>query len=278
VVAAGLSLLTGVSAVLVGATPAGAAGTRVSYGGSPDQTITVYSAAATSSPLVVLVHGGGWTSKPGEGLPTEAAELQAAGFAVFDVNYDTLSRSTGAFPLEIDDVEAATEWAIAHAGSYRADPANVEMVGGSSGGQLVGMAAEALNDHRAGTVRSMVTLSGALDFVRKVRDIRNGIVRGYLATHTQEALACSLKRGTCTRSVEVEWSPAEGVTAANCPSASLVINSNREPEPVDQANSMTSALRKAHCGVTEVIRDGTQHSFAYWPSVAPQVIGFLAVH
>ncbi len=153
--------------------------TTVSYGSSPYQTVTVYPVPTTGAPLVMLVHGGGWDSKPGFNyLHTEATDLHDAGFAVFDVNYDTMPRSHGAFPLEIDDVVNATAWAIAHADVYGADPTNVEMIGGSAGGQLVAMAAEALNAAAPGTVRSIVTLSGALDFVRKMEDIQDGLVRG----------------------------------------------------------------------------------------------------
>ena len=172
-------------------------------------------------------------------MPTEAHELQAAGFAVFDVNYDTMPRSYGAFPLEIDDVVSATSWAIEHAAAYGANPSNVEMIGGSAGGQLVAMAAEALNARKSHTVSSIVTLSGALDFVLKIEDIQDGVVKGYDAVHAQEALGCWLKDDTCTQPLEKEWSATKNVTRANCPMDSLIINGNHESEPVDQADSMT---------------------------------------
>ena len=250
----------------------------MSYGSSPYQTETVYPAPA-GAPLVILVHGDGWESKLGyDYLPTEAIDLQDAGFAVFDVNYDTMPRSHGAFPLEIDDVVNATSWAIAHADSYGADPTNVEMIGGSAGGQLVAMAAEELNAAAPGTVRSIVTLSGALDFVLKMEDIQDGVVRGYDATHSQEALGCWLRDGTCTVALETQWSPAEHVDSGDCPANALIINSSHEAEPVDQANSMTSALDASGCMATELIRDGREHSFAYWNSVKAEVTMFVSAN
>jgi acetyl esterase/lipase len=253
--------------------------TTASYGSSPYQTVTVYPAPTTGAPLVILVHGGGWDSTVGyDQLPTEAIDLENAGFAVFDVNYDTMPRSYGAFPLEIDDVVNATSWAIAHADSYGADPTNVEMIGGSAGGQLVAMAAEELNAAAPGTVRSIVTLSGALDFVLKMEDIQDGRVRGYDATHSQEALGCRLKDDTCTVALETQWSPAEQVTSGDCPADALIINSSDEREPVDQANSMTSALDASGCRVTEIIRDGHEHSFAYWNSVKAVVAMFVSAN
>ena len=46
------------------------------------------------------------------------------------------------------------------------------------GGQFVAMAAEALNARKSNTVSSIVTLSGAVDFVLKIEDIQDGVVKG----------------------------------------------------------------------------------------------------
>jgi acetyl esterase/lipase len=274
------SVLLATAIVAVDGGESAAAGvTTVSYGQSRYQTITVYPSPAKGSALIILVHGGGWDSKPTQNyLPTEAADLQSAGFAVFDVNYDTTPRGQGAFPLEINDVVAATIWSVTHAAAYGASPTNVEMVGGSAGGQLIAMAAEEINAFAPDAVRSIVTLSGALDFVKKMQDIQNGTVRGYDAFHAQTALGCRLRLGTCTPQLETKWSPAENVTNTNCPPASLIINSSHESEPVDQADSMTSALRAHNCAVTETIRNGSAHSFAYWKAVSASVIGFLGAN
>jgi acetyl esterase/lipase len=278
-VMAGSALVMAAALTLGGGDAAAASIAHVSYGKSPYQTIAVYPAATKTAPLVILVHGGGWESSPnGSFLPKEAQDLQAAGFAVFDVNYDTLSHPAGAFPLEINDVVSATVWAIEHGAAFGADPGNVEMIGGSAGGQLAMMATEELDAWSPNTVKSMVTLSGAFDFVLKIKDIEEGIVHGYDASHSQEALGCRVKNGTCTVPLETRWSPAEQATGANCPKDSLIINSSHESEPVDQANSMASALKKHGCAETEDIRNAHLHSFAYWNSVKSLVIGFVASH
>lgn len=276
---AGSALVMAAALYVSGGDVAAVSVSHVSYGTSPYQTIAVYPAMTRNSPLVILVHGGGWGSSPnGNYLPTEAHDLQAAGFTVFDVNYDTLSRPAGAFPSEIDDVVSATVWAIDHGSAFGANPGNVEMIGGSAGGQLVAMAAEELDAWSASTVKSMVTLSGAFDFVLKIKDIQKGLVHGYDASHSQEALGCRLKKRTCTLPLETRWSPAEHVTGANCPKGSLIINSSHESEPVDQATGMASALKRHGCAETEVIRNAHQHSFSYWSSVKSLVIGFVASH
>ncbi len=275
-----LCLTVGLLVVVAGGPKAGASTTTtVSYGSSPYQTMTVYPSSVSGAPLVILVHGGGWDSRAGKDyLPSEARDLQASGAAVFDTNYDTMPHNHGAFPQEIDDVVTATLWAIGNARRFGANPDNVEMIGGSAGGQLVAMAGEEIDAAAPGAVKSIVSLSGALDFVKKMQDISNGVVRGYFAVHAQEALGCSLRLGTCTTQLETEWSPAERVTSMNCPAASLIVNGSHEPEPVDQAESMTSALQLHGCAVIEIIRHGSQHSFEYWPSVQSEVLGFVHAH
>ena len=195
----GLILCVGLLAMMAGVSNGGSAGgasaLTASYGSTPYQTVTVYRAKTNGSPLVILVHGGGWDSSTNvDYLPKEAADLQAAGFAVFDVNYDTMPRTYGAFPLEIDDVVDATIWAMAHATSYGASPTNVEMIGGSAGGQLVAMAAKDLNASHSGTVRAIVTLSGALDFVLKIARYR-GRHREGLFRHSSPGGAGMLAEG-----------------------------------------------------------------------------------
>jgi acetyl esterase/lipase len=273
-------LLASVPALSAPTPPAGAsalAPVTVSYGPSPFQTETVYPSAASGAPLVVLVHGGGWESKLGFAYQvTQATALQAAGFAVFDINYDPLSKATGAFPLQVDDVVAATQWAVTNATAYGADPTDVELLGGSAGGQLVALAAERMNAASTGAVRRVVTLSGALDLVTLMQDVAAKTVSGYIGLHLRQALACAVRAGSCTTALEAAWSPAGNVTPENCPSASLVVNDTHELMPVDQADSMTAALAGAGCDVTELLQPGRQHSFADWNSVQARVIAFLA--
>ena len=246
------------------------------YGPSPYETVTVYPAATPGSPLVVLVHGGGWESSLTAAYePTEAQALRAAGAAVFVINYDRLELPTGAFPLQVGEVTAATGWAVAHAADFDADPADVELVGGSAGGQLAMLASEQMDVAVPGSVRAVVTLSGALDLVGLMQDVAANTVSGYIGLHLRQALGCASRTAPCTTAVEAAWSPVQQLTPAGCPAATLVVNDTHELMPVDQADSMTAALRADGCAVTELLQPGREHSFAGWNSVASQVIPFL---
>lgn len=279
-----VSLLTAAPAGGAGrAAPDGSAGPpaplAAAYGTSPYQTVEVYPAATTGSPVVVLVHGGGWASSPGAAYQvSEAVGLQRAGFTVVAANYDTFDRVTGAFPLEVDDVVAAARWAVAHAADWGADGTNLEFVGGSAGGQLADLAADRLDAGTPGTVRAVVTVSGALDLVALVQAAASHTVSGYLGYHLHRALACGSKAAPCTADLALPWSPAQQVTSATCPGASLVVNDTQELMPVDQATSMVSALSAAGCPVTEILQPGHNHSFNGWLAVSARVTAFLAAH
>jgi len=247
-----------------------------SYGPSPYQTVEVYPSATMGSPIVVLIHGGGWASSPGASYQvSEALALQRAGVTVVVANYDTYARVTGAFPTEVDDVVDAARWSVAHAGDWGADGTDLELLGGSAGGQLVALAADRLDADTPGTVRSVVTLSGALDMVALVQDANAHTVSGYIGLHLREALGCPSYAVPCTTAMAEPWSPAQQVTAATCPGNSLIINDTQELMPLDQPASMVSALDAAGCPVTEILQPGRKHSFNGWSSVSARVTAFL---
>ena len=250
---------------------------NVPYGSDALQIMDIYPASSSASPLVVLVHGGGWATGDKKTHHLEAEKLQAQGFAVFNIDYRLDSTTVSAFAMEVEDVEAAIRYAIAHAGSYGASPAKVVLIGGSAGGQLVGSAAELLNTSTVGTVKGVVTLSGASDFTALLRDDRRGLLDPHFAKNVPQALGCELETTCKTPGAEawaIQWSPADQVTASNCPRAWLIFNSKDEGS-LDQPNAMTNALKRKHCQVTKDILPGAKHAFGYWPTVKPIIVSFI---
>ena len=243
----------------------------LSYGSDPLQQIKAYPAARNGSPLVVLVHGGGWHSELHEFMSPEAMDLQQAGFAVFDVNYRSFT-PTGAFPREIDDVVAATRLAINDAASFNADSKAVTMIGGSAGGQLVASASQTLNS-TPGTIAKVVTLSAPTDFATLVHDGETGTLSANGLAGVEQGLGCTA--ASCTSAQETPWSPALTVTSTNCPAHWLIINSTNELIPVEQATGLATALHSIGCAATVVLNDGENHAYAAWPLVRDKVIAFV---
>lgn len=96
-------------------------------------------------PVVVWIHGGGWSG--GDKFPAgNAALLMQHGFAVASINYRLTSQGGqyGAFPVifpaQINDVKGAIRWLRANAATYNLDPARFAAWGSSAGGHLAALA------------------------------------------------------------------------------------------------------------------------------------------
>jgi acetyl esterase/lipase len=110
-------------------------------------TLDVYARpkAGGAKPLVIYVHGGGWTGGTSRNagafadFPAVLADLAARGYVVASVNYRLAGEAR--FPAAIDDVRAAIRFLRAHAADYGIDKDRVAIWGGSAGGQLAALAA-----------------------------------------------------------------------------------------------------------------------------------------
>ena len=254
------------------------AAVKVSYGSSPLQAITVYPSNAPAAPLVVMVPGDGWHSAVNQNMQVATAKaLQSAGFAVFDTNYRGDSATLAAFPMEIDDIVSATDYAIAHSGQYGANPAKVTLLGGSAGGQLAAFATEVMNAATPHKVATVVTLSGPFDFPLAIA-YWSALTGGTAATHLEnqlDALGCH-PAAACSTTLENRWSTDKHVTAADCPARWLLMNASAEEMPVQQADAMTAAAHSAGCNVTETIFQSTLHGFHYYAAEKSTINAFIA--
>jgi acetyl esterase/lipase len=270
-------------AIVVGvlALPAAATATSppiyrgLSYGPSVNEIATVFESARPASPVVVLVHGGGWRTQTMETEQgADAKSLQLKGFTVVDVNYDQDSPAQAAFPTEVLDVEEATRWAISHAASYDGEPGNVILLGGSAGGQLAAMAGEALDAATPGAVRGIVSLSGPMNFQVIVAMAENKeITDKSFITSVEQALGCPGNLGACSPAFEAEWSPALSIPASGCP-AWLLLSSEVDTTESRQASEMLARLRGAGCTATWR-QVPTGHGFSMWPRVFPAIVEFV---
>jgi acetyl esterase/lipase len=222
-------------------------------------------------------------------LKRQAMSLQAQGFSVFSINYRQDTASKPAFPLEPDDVIMATQWAIAHAAAYDANPANVVLVGGSAGGNLAELAAEQLDAAQPGTIKAVVSLSGPTDFETLIPLVEDGTIhnRNFI-TSIYRAIGGDEEEGffggegdegeevALTQALMREGSPAMHIPSkANCPDW-LLFSSEEDLVPLPQAQEMYGDLLGAGCKATLQVVPGSQHAFAYWNHVDDAVFSFVA--
>lgn len=99
----------------------------------------------TDAPVLLQVHGGGWTigSKEQQGLPL-MRHLAAKGWVCVAINYRLAPRDH--WPAQIIDVKRAIAWIKENIADYGGDPTYLAITGGSAGGHLAALAALTPND------------------------------------------------------------------------------------------------------------------------------------
>lgn len=96
-------------------------------------------------PVVVWVHGGGWSSGSRYPIPAGPAALLSRGIAVASVSYRLTSQAGQwgtapvIFPAQIHDVKGAVRFLRARATTYRLDPNRFGVWGSSAGGHLAAL-------------------------------------------------------------------------------------------------------------------------------------------
>jgi len=119
-------------------------------------------------PVVLFIHGGGWTSgDPGE-YRFVARTLAAHGYAVALAGYRL--GEAGRFPAMLEDGAAALRWIAAHGADAGADADRVVLMGHSAGAynaMMLGLdrAWWARGGLPAGALRGVIGLAGPYDFL-----------------------------------------------------------------------------------------------------------------
>jgi acetyl esterase len=119
-------------------------------------------------PLLVFVHGGGWTVGD---LDThdEACRMLChhAGIQVLSIDYRLAPEDP--FPAGLEDVMAAWRWAHANAGQLGADAERVAIGGDSAGGNLSAVATYLLARDGGPAPAQQILIYPATDFVERFR-------------------------------------------------------------------------------------------------------------
>ncbi|HEY6454849.1 MAG TPA: alpha/beta hydrolase [Steroidobacteraceae bacterium] len=143
--------------------------TDVAYGKLPADRLDIYLPAhADHCPIVVFFYGGGWKSGDKASYKFVGAALAAGGIITVIPNYRLYPRAK--FPAFMHDAARAVAWTRMHARQWGGDPAQLYLVGHSSGAYIAVMLA--LNQdylRRVGGctqwLRGVVGLAGPYDFL-----------------------------------------------------------------------------------------------------------------
>ena len=92
-------------------------------------------------PLIMCVPGSGWSGADGHDGVVHMVELAKQGFAVASISYRGTFKDDVRFPAAVQDAKEAIRYMRAHAKEFCIDAEHVALIGDSSGGHTVAMAA-----------------------------------------------------------------------------------------------------------------------------------------
>lgn len=200
-------------------------------------------------PVVVYVHGGGWSSgnKHNALISYYAKFFAARGIATISVAY----RLSGAnpYPVQNNDVACALTYINTHSKELHIDPARAIFFGDSAGGHLVAFAA--LNNpygrYKYATPRGVIDFYGVSDFSK----IINGPHPDYNARRYL---------GPQYGKMAAKASPVRYVTSRS-PRFLFVHGTDDKIVPISQSKEFYNALKAAKTGAKYLAIPGAHHGF-----------------
>ncbi|MGD1065819.1 MAG: alpha/beta hydrolase [Vulcanimicrobiaceae bacterium] len=138
------------------------------YGAAARQRLDVFSTDAAGRPVVVFIHGGGFTrgdkSQPGSPYYDNVG-LWAVRSGFVGVLMTYRLAPDVAWPAGADDVDAALRWVAAHAHEFGGDADRIVVVGQSAGAVHAATAFAIVRDGATQGIRGLALLSGIYDFL-----------------------------------------------------------------------------------------------------------------
>jgi len=124
---------------------------------------------AKSSPVIMLIHGGGWVAGSRGDMASLVPGLVASGYACVNIEYRLAPAAQ--YPAQIEDVKASVRWIKDHATQYRLNKNKIAAFGMSAGGHLTALLAATGNETQwdLGTgqtskIQAAISYAGPTDF------------------------------------------------------------------------------------------------------------------
>lgn len=111
-------------------------------------------------PVVLMIHGGGWSSGSTEMQRSLAINLSRKGFATVVTEYRLSPEAI--YPAAVDDLNEAVSWIYRHARRYGFDRNKIAVEGCSAGGQLAALLGTKNKDR---LIRAVVNIDGISTFI-----------------------------------------------------------------------------------------------------------------
>jgi acetyl esterase/lipase len=243
---------------------------------------------------IVFVAGSGFQASPDYGAkPIKETQIDlwgppliAAGYTVFSVNHRGAPRFH--YPAAIDDVQRAIRFVRANAKSYGIDGARLGGLGGSSGGNLIGLAAMRATPGSEIDADAVNRESAALQAIvlrAPVSDLR-GLVSAQGTGYVVSYMEATLSDAPAVKALYDAASPVAQVSPKAPPT--LLIHGDADTLIFhQQSTDLESALRKAGVPVKLVTVPGGEHGADFgaggkahpeWPDYHAESVAWFDRH
>ena len=220
-------------------------------------------------PVVIMVHGNGWTGGDKHKDITVVLELltKSGEFTWFSINYRLAP--TNHWPTCYEDVQTAVRWAKTHAAEYKGDPQRIVLMGYSAGGQLACLAAvQAREDMR---VQAVVGFSPPTDMVADT-ERRGGLSKSLQALFGHETVDDTVK------TLLKEMSPINFVKPG-LPPFLFIQGDADKTVPYGQTLAFMSKLKENNVPCDIITIKGAPHRITDWdkfdPSYEEKLVAWL---
>lgn len=226
---------------------------NIRYGDDPYQKFDLYLPAGRTdtTPVVILIHGGGWNAGDKGELSMFGVAFQKRKFAVANMNYRLAKSGVNNYPLQLDDIDSAIRLLIEKADVYLISKKRFYTIGHSAGAHL--SLAYAYTRNQTGLVRAASGMATPTDLFSMA--YYNSVLFGSTLT---TLLGAPLSGATTD--LYKNASPYYQVNSSSVPT--ILFQGDWDPViNISQANTMESKLNDLHVPNKKVIYQFAGHDW-----------------